>query len=298
MDVPADFGYISVDQIRPNPDQPRKNFEGEELASLAESIKELGVLNPVVVRGPYPDGGHPYYILIDGERRLRATKLAGLRTIPAYVKEMDEHLQSKVNLEMALVANLQRSDMNPIEEAKAYKKLLDNGHTIRSVAELTGRSTGSINIRTKLLTMEEEIQQFYAREMLPLDPSSVYAISNLPEAIRINIATKLAARHASTQSIRMICTRLTNNYDRPKNRKYNIKKSIPSIEISELADSPSLKALSAAGKLPPWNALLTAAQETCTHCVLADCASDANCKDCPLINFLKFVVKTAESGLK
>src|SRR5262245_57272744 len=106
---------LSVDSIAPNPQQPRKAFEDKALADLAESLRQTGVLQPVVVR-PVGDG----YQLIVGERRWRAAKLAGLTQIPAIVREATD----AQSLELALVENLLREDLNPIEEAEAYQRLL------------------------------------------------------------------------------------------------------------------------------------------------------------------------------
>ena len=124
---------VPVGDIRPNPWQPRSRFDEQDLAELAQSIREHGVLQPVLV-SQQPDGS---FQLITGERRWRAVQLAGMPTVPAMVKEATP----QAGLEMALVENIQRRDLNPLEEAHAYKQLLDeHGLTQERLAEGAGIS--------------------------------------------------------------------------------------------------------------------------------------------------------------
>ena len=135
----------------PNPDQPRRNFKEEELRELADSIREHGVLQPILV-SEKTDGG---YELIAGERRFRASKLLNLPTIPALVKEFKDEQK----LEVALIENIQRSELNPLEEAFAYQRLMDEfGLTQEEVALKVGKSRSAIANAVRLLTLPEEIQ--------------------------------------------------------------------------------------------------------------------------------------------
>lgn len=290
-EVTAEFGFLPVEQIRPNPDQPRENFDDGQLQSLADSIAEVGVLNPVSVRGPYDDEGKAAYYLIDGERRLRATRLAGLKLIPAYVHSGPEKTQALNGLALALVANLQRTDMNPIEEGQAYKRLFENGYSIKEISDVVGRSIPTITLKLKLISFEPEIRRLYAQGLLPIDASSIAAISNLSDEQRVRVVTRLAAKRASGTAIRMTCTRLIRSYDRIPSKKFNVKKDSPAINMSKAETAPSLKVLGAAGQLPQWEVLNTAAQETCQNCTEADYASDVICKECPAVELLKRVVK-------
>lgn len=120
----ARFGHLDVDAITPNPKQPRSVYEPEAFAELVHSIRELGVLQPIVVRDLGERNGKPAYELIMGERRLRASREAGLAKIPAVIRETaDENM-----LRDALLENLHRSDLNPLEEASAYQQLLEVRH--------------------------------------------------------------------------------------------------------------------------------------------------------------------------
>src|SRR3989344_139124 len=140
---------VPVSEIKPDPRQPRRNFKPEELKELAESIRQHGVLQPLLV-AEKADGG---YEIIAGERRWRASQLAGLATLPVIVKEMAEGQK----LEVALIENIQREDLNPLEEAFAFKRLIEEfGLTQQQVAEKVGKSRPVIANTIRLLELPEE----------------------------------------------------------------------------------------------------------------------------------------------
>src|SRR5436305_2069557 len=142
---------LAIELIRPNPNQPRGDFDGESLLALSESIKARGVLQPLVVR-PLPGGS---YELIAGERRLRASKLAGLERVPAIVRETAE----ADRLELALIENMAREDLNPIDEARACATLVDDlGVTKEEVGRRVGRSRVAISNSIRLLDLPDEVQ--------------------------------------------------------------------------------------------------------------------------------------------
>jgi len=138
-----------VDAIEANPDQPRRHFDPEHLEKLAESIRQHGVLQPVVVR---PIGSR--YELVVGERRWRATQQAGLATIPAVVAEVD----SQDRLELALVENVQRHDLNPIELAHAFHALAEGGTTQEEIGRRVGLNRSSVANHLRLLELPAELQ--------------------------------------------------------------------------------------------------------------------------------------------
>lgn len=143
--LPGDILEISLDAIEPNPFQPRQHFDLERLQELANSIAELGLLEPVIVR-EHGDG----YQLVAGERRVRAASLAGLRAVPALVREFDDVEMMKV----ALVENLQRENLNAIEEAEGYQRLVDEfGFTQSQVAEAVGKKRPSVANALRLLNL-------------------------------------------------------------------------------------------------------------------------------------------------
>src|SRR5437899_104955 len=144
---------IDIDRILPNSHQPRKNFNENGLNELADSIRERGIVQPIVVRA-LEDA---FFQLIAGERRWRAAQRAGLLRIPAVIREADEH----ASLEIALIENLQREDLNPIEEAQAYERLIvDFGMTQEEVARRVGKNRTTIANMLRLLRLPAEVQQW------------------------------------------------------------------------------------------------------------------------------------------
>lgn len=147
---------IKLDDVSANPDQPRRRFDEGKLKELAASIKEQGVLQPILVR---PVGLGKYEI-VAGERRYRASKLAGQTTIPAIVKELGD----EVTLAVALIENIQRQELNPLEEAASYRELIDNfGYTQAKLAEKLGKSRVYVANTLRLLALPDEIQSQIAK---------------------------------------------------------------------------------------------------------------------------------------
>ncbi|MDD5084052.1 MAG: ParB/RepB/Spo0J family partition protein [Candidatus Moranbacteria bacterium] len=143
---------IAVEEIVPNPHQPRIYFSEEKLAELSESIKEHGILQPLIVT----KNGEKQYELIAGERRFQAAKLAGIKSVPVIVREAKD--QQK--FELAIIENVQRHDLNPIEEAKAYRKLMDEfGLSQEAVAKKMGKSRSAVANISRLLQLPVEIQR-------------------------------------------------------------------------------------------------------------------------------------------
>lgn len=165
---------LKIRDIEPNPEQPRKNFDKEKLEALAESIKEHGLIQPIVVK-PAENG---MYIIVAGERRWRASKLAGLKEVPCVEGDYNE----KQVMELALVENLQREDLNPIEEAEGYRKLMDTfGLTQEEVSTRVGKSRSAVANSLRLnglsdaikkLVIMGELSQGHARALLALEEDS------------------------------------------------------------------------------------------------------------------------------
>jgi ParB family chromosome partitioning protein len=157
--APAGVEEVDVDLIAPNPHQPRSVFDAAALTELAESIKEHGVIQPLIVSRPKTPGSAPYQ-LIAGERRLLASRQAGLKRVPVIVREASE-LSS---MELALVENLQRQDLGPLEEAFAFRRLSDEFNlTQEAVATRVGRSRSSVANSLRLLALSDELQTSLAQ---------------------------------------------------------------------------------------------------------------------------------------
>lgn len=149
--TPAADGTVPIEFVIRNPRNPRRQFPEAELADLAQSIREHGIVQPVVVR----KGGDNRYEIIAGERRWRAAQLAGLTTIPVIIREVDD----RVALEIAIVENVQRSDLNPVEEALGYQKLIDDhGYTQNDLGQVIGKSRSHVANTLRLLKLPQDIQ--------------------------------------------------------------------------------------------------------------------------------------------
>jgi ParB family chromosome partitioning protein len=152
--------FIEVDKINPNPYQPRRDFDESKLQELADSIRTYGVLQPIVVTRKEvqkPDGGlATTYELVAGERRHRASKLAGLREIPALIRAKED--DNRIKLELAIIENLQREDISPVDKARAFKQLSDEfGLKHVDIAKKVGKSREYISNSIRILTLPEEI---------------------------------------------------------------------------------------------------------------------------------------------
>lgn len=170
---------VKITQIEPNREQPRKNFDEDALQELADSIKQFGLLQPILVQDR-----KTYYEIIAGERRWRAAKLAGLKEVPVIIRDYTE----QEIVEISLIENIQREDLNPIEEAQAYKKLLSEFNLKQDeVAERVSKSRTAVTNSIRLLKLCDEVQQMiiddmistgHARALIAIeDPEQQYAIA-------------------------------------------------------------------------------------------------------------------------
>jgi ParB family chromosome partitioning protein len=182
---------VPIDRVRRNPHQPRLDFDDEGMAELAASIEAHGVLQPIVVRTA-ADGG---YELIAGERRLRAARAAGLSEIPAVVRESS----SNELLELALVENVQRADLNPIEEATAYRELIDRfGLSHEAVARQVGKSRVAVSNALRLLDLAAETRQAIVEGRITEGHGRALAALTIPELQRAVLQVVLE-RHLSVR---------------------------------------------------------------------------------------------------
>lgn len=192
---------LPIAKIEPRPDQPRKRFDEVALAELSESIQEYGLIQPITVR-PLESG---YYQIIAGERRWRASRMAGLSEVPVRVITADEQRA----MEMALVENLQREDLNPIEEAKGYKTLLDEyGMTQDEVAQSVGKSRPAVANAMRLLALTDAVLKLvedgtlsagHARALIPIEDSKTQL-----EAAQIVIEKGLSVRKTEALAAQLL----------------------------------------------------------------------------------------------
>ncbi len=199
----ADSPYklLPLHRVEPNPDQPRRDFDEEQLAALADSIATHGIVQPLTVRETAPG----YYQIIAGERRWRAARIAGLQEVPAVVIEADDR---KVR-ELALIENLQRQDLNPVEEAMGYRSLMDEyGMTQEEAAARVGKSRSAVANALRLLNLPETLLQ-YLREGKLTAGHARPLLTLSSEKKQLAAAQKIMALGLSVRQAELLCKNMS-----------------------------------------------------------------------------------------
>lgn len=201
---------IALDDIVPNRFQPRKEFDQDKLNELAESIRQYGILQPIVLRKTADK-----YELVAGERRWRASRIAQLTTVPALVRELTDQEMTAI----ALVENLQREDLNAMEEARAYRQLMDEfGLTQEEVARKLNRSRAAIANSVRLLNLPEPIQDYVSRGTL--SPGQVRPLLVLPTSeLQVEAAEEIISGHMNAREAEDLSRKLQQRKIRPKAKK-------------------------------------------------------------------------------
>ena len=218
--------HLNIIDVEPNKEQPRKAFDKEKLDALTSSISEIGVILPIIVTKK--ESGR--YMIIAGERRWRAAKASGLKKIPAIIKNYEE----KEAAEVALIENLQREDLNPIEEAKGYKSLIDGfSMTQEEISKRVGKSRSAITNSLRILNLPDEIikyvisgeiSQGHARALLSIDS----------DKLKIETAKRIIKEGLNVRQVESLVKNLNN--EKPKKKKTN---SQIDVEIKSIAESLS-----------------------------------------------------------
>ena len=203
---------LPLQKVEPNPNQPRHRFDEEELQALADSISEHGILQPLAVRKM--DGG--FYQIIAGERRWRAARLAGLQEVPVVVVEADD----KTVMELALIENLQRQDLNPMEEAEGYRVLTEEyGLTQEEAAARVGKSRPAVANALRLLALPDEVRELV--EKGDLSAGHARAILSLPTKTKQKTAAqRILALRLSVRQAEAMCKRLAAEEKKPEPPKH------------------------------------------------------------------------------
>jgi ParB family chromosome partitioning protein len=190
---------IATESVSPNPHQPRKQFDEAALASLAASLKSTGLVQPIVVR-PDPTGAPGTYQLIAGERRLRAAKLAGLATLPVIIREVDPFKQAQ----MALIENVQREDLNPIDRAQAYRSLIEQlGLTQSELASRLGEERSTVANYLRLLDLAEPVREMVRDGKLSLGHAKILAGISDPQHQQ-ELAERVVGQELSVRNLERI----------------------------------------------------------------------------------------------
>lgn len=207
---------VKITKIEPNRDQPRKNFDEDSLQELADSIKQFGLLQPILVQDR-----KDYYEIIAGERRWRAAKIAGLKEIPVIIRNYtDQEI-----VEIALIENIQREDLNPIEEAHAFKKLLEEFHLKQDeVAERVSKSRTAVTNSMRLLKLSDSVQQMIIDDML----STGHARALIPiedKELQLQLAQRIFDEKLSVREVEKI-VKVILNPEKGKDKKEETPQSI------------------------------------------------------------------------
>jgi len=299
---------VQIDRIVPNPYQPRMTFDEARLHELAGSIRQHGIVQPLVLS---TNGGK--YILVAGERRWRAAKLAGLKTVPAYIRDHDDAQTLAI---LALVENSDREDLNPIEEAQAYRRLRNEfGLSVGDIAQMRNCHPKTIESRLIWLQLEPEIQALVARGELPCDARVADALLSIPDQVaRARLAARMARKGVKIKSILVACeklaeqlnTRASGNRD-PALRlaRKRAQRALPPDDTalswdsirsaaSESCQVCEIKATVLRNRVaePAWTLVAHASSDTCRECNVRDVVSA--CDGCPQVEFLRRIVESVE----
>ena len=223
---PADR-TVPIEKIKPNPDQPRRSFDKEKLEDLAASIKEKGIIQPLIVR-PAP-GSDTTFEIVAGERRWRAAQMAKLHQVPVLIRDFDD---TEV-LEIAIIENIQRADLNPVEEAAGYSQLMDKfGHTQEKLSEVLGKSRSYIANSVRLLTLPDEVQTYLRDGRLSAGHARALITAEDPAALAREVIKKgLSVRETEA----LVKKAISNIFSDPT------KKRKPSKSVEKDADTKALE---------------------------------------------------------
>jgi ParB family chromosome partitioning protein len=274
---------IDVGKVIPNPEQPRTVFDADELQVLADSMQTHGLLNPIAVEGPI-DGD--LFVLLDGERRWRAAKLAGWTQIEAHVRPPDEQ-NGHHRLTLALVGNLQRSDMGPVDMAQGYKALTKL-MTVTEVAAAVGKSESHVYTYLKLLEfgLHPTVMERLNRRELPYEYTMLKRLAELPQDDQVRLALRAIRIKASATAIKA----MIGHYMRAKPMFRRLTErhaltNIPALDVSGVTMGETLQPV-----------------ETAMRAVCQECGMDSEdnltiiCRDCPLVLLAKKLAEECGGG--
>ncbi len=208
-EIDGKFKKVPVDLLEPNPDQPRQHFGRQELEELVASIEEQGVIEPLLVR-PLSESDQVYE-LVAGERRWRAAVQAGLERVPVIVRELSDQRA----LTLSLVENIQREDLNPIEEAEAYRRLMgEQEWGQQQLAEAVGKSRSAVANRLRLLELPEEVQE--ALQEGEISAGHARPLTSLDEESAVKLMEKIKSRGLSVRQVEQTVSRLKEKEEEPE----------------------------------------------------------------------------------
>ena len=274
---------ISVSAISPNPQQPRQYFDPQTLQQLADSIKAIGLEQPVLVE----DCGDGKYILVDGERRWRAHKMLGLTAIEANVRPLTNH-KGKQRLVSAVAANLARDAINAVDEAAAYKKMREEmGMSVNEISEACGVSSVTIYARLKINQFTDEELALFSKGLIPTQSEAIEALLAIPDVkSRTEMIIALSKRSPTVKIVVSACKQFVEIKKQARN--VSKKKNSGTPALVKIKKQPNeWDALYQINRVPPWKNFTEAIMSTCDKCALRPVASEATCRDCPMVDMIE-----------
>ena len=295
---------IDIETIQPDPKQPRQFFDEAKLKELAQTIKAVGVLHPILVEETEKENE---YLLVAGERRLRAMKLNGWTELvigrDVIVRERSNH-NGRERYLVAVVENVQRADMNVMEIARAFAKLKnEHGMSVDEISQKTGKQVSLIYWHFKLLTADPRIQKLWEEKKISHELNVVSAIFSLPAGEdSVRLVETLAENQATGKEIKSAIARylklMESGVIKAKSGKKSSKdqKGSPAErkakEIEETLQD-EWNALYSLGKVPPWPVVNDAVLATCDSCALHSVAGESLCGSCAMVTMLKKMQEAA-----
>jgi ParB family chromosome partitioning protein len=294
--------HLPIHRVYRNPGQPRKVFKKDSLEELAASIKEHGVIQPITVEHIPSKLGD--YMIVTGERRWRASKLAAKTTIPAIVQQASNH-NGRERLILGIVENVQREDMNPIDEAEAYRILKDvHAMTPGEIARKVGKSASWVNMALQRLQLNPKVIDLIRRDLLSADRRLVSALLSVEDpAAQLGVAER-AVEHKMTivgvvsyayQISRALQSAKVRRGRKAKSPAMGMARQKYELDIDDETAPPNWTALEQLGTTVPWRVIVESVNRTCAGCELRSMASQEICGRCPAVDMLGHLVRQAET---
>ncbi|MBS1302453.1 ParB/RepB/Spo0J family partition protein [Loktanella sp. SALINAS62] len=214
--------YVPIERVHPNPDQPRRTFDDDALAELAESIREKGVIQPLIVR--LQPGATDEYQIVAGERRWRASQMANRHDIPVLIRDFND---TEV-LEIAIIENIQRADLNPVDEAAGYRQLMDRfGHTQEQLATALGKSRSHIANQMRLLSLPSDVLDWLGKGKL----TAGHARTLVGHPKATELARQIMAKGLSVRDAERLTKKITDTDDKPARERTRPRKDADTIAL-------------------------------------------------------------------
>lgn len=285
---------VPVASVIPNPNQPRRGFDEQSIQELADSIRENDLLQPIVVE----DNLDGTFTLVGGERRLRAFQLLGRASIPANVRERSNHGGRELLLH-AVIENVQREDMSPLDEAEAYQRMHDEfGMTGIDIGLRIGKHVTRISQLTTLLKLDPEIIELIRAKKLSHLYEVARALLRIPDSkARIKVAQHISTARLTIEQAVSLADRTALTLGAIKIETGKAKSPAmhlaqrKSRQVFDEDNAPNgWNALKQTGKVPAWSAVTESVTKSCQACALAAMANESICGECPLVDFLMLLM--------